>query len=477
MEPSLSERTLSTNAPALTRAALPNRPGIVLATLLACQLMIILDATVMNVALPRIQADLHFNATTLSWVINIYTLVFGGLLLLGGRAGDLFGRRRVFIAGLSLFTLASFAGGFADSAAWLLIARVLQGLGAAAAGPSTLALLTTTFTEPKARLRALALFSGMSSAGFAVGLILGGLLTEWLSWRWVLFINVPFGVAAVGLAARYLREPERHPARLDLPGAVTATGGVAAVVYGFIRAASDGWGDTTTLISLTAGLALLVAFFAVEVRAEQPLLPLRLFADRNRAAAYGNFFLGPMAGMSMFFFLSQYLQEVHGYGSLATGFAFLPMALLVFGTSRLVPRLLPRFGPKPVALIGTVLMTGGLGLLTQLSVDSGYIPLLLVPMLLMGLGMGLAFAPLNVIIMATVPPRDAGAAGGVLQTMQQIGATLGLAILVTVFGTSTRHATGSPHEVLVTGMTDAFIASAVIAALTFVVALTFRRTR
>jgi EmrB/QacA subfamily drug resistance transporter len=477
MEHFLSERTLSTNAPALARQVRPHRPGIVLATLLTCQLMIVLDATVMNVALPRIQADLHFSATALSWVINIYTLVFGGLLLLGGRAGDLFGRRRVFIAGLSLFTLASLVGGFAESSAWLLIARVVQGLGAAAAGPSTLALLTTTFAEPKSRVRALALFSGMSSAGFAVGLILGGLLTEWLSWRWVLFINVPFGVAAVGLAARYLREPERHPARLDLPGAVTATGGVAAVVYGFIRAASDGWGDTTTLIALTAGIALLIAFLAIEVRTEEPLLPLRLFADRNRAAAYVNFFLGPMAGMSMFFFLSQFLQVVHGYGALATGFAFLPMAVLIFGTSRFMPRLLPRFGPKPVALIGTTLMTAGLVLLTQLSVGSGYFPLLFVSMLLIGLGMGLAFSPLNVIIMATVPPRDAGAAGGVLQTMQQIGATLGLAILVTVFGTSTRHAAGSPHEVLVIGMTNAFIASAVIATLTFVVALTFRRTR
>jgi EmrB/QacA subfamily drug resistance transporter len=478
MEPFLSERTLSLNAPALTgRTARPFRPGIVLATLLTCQLMIVLDATVMNVALPRIQADLHFSATSLSWVINAYTLVFGGLLLLGGRAGDLFGRRRVFIGGLTLFTLASLAGGFADSATWLLVARVVQGLGAAAAGPSTLALLTTTFTEPKARLRALALFSGMASAGFAVGLILGGLLTEWLSWRSVLFINVPFGVAAVVFAARHLREPERHPARLDLPGAITATAGVAAVVYGFIHAASDGWGDTITLIALAAGILALVAFFAIEVRTDQPLLPMRLFADRNRASAYVNYFLGPMAGMSMFFFLAQYLQEVHGYGALATGFAFLPMALLVFGISRFIPRLLPRFGPKPVTLIGTLLMTSGLALLTQLSADSSYFPLLLVPMLLMGLGMGLAFSPLNVIIMSSVQSRDAGAAGGVLQTMQQIGATLGLAILVTVFGNSTRHATGSPHEVLVTGMTTAFVASAVIAALTFVVALTFRRAR
>ncbi|TNC18702.1 MFS transporter [Amycolatopsis alkalitolerans] len=447
----------------------------VLATLLTCQLMIILDATVMNVALPRIQADLHFSATSLSWVINIYTLVFGGLLLLGGRAGDLFGRRRLFIGGLTLFTIASLAGGFADSATWLLAARVAQGLGAAAAGPSTLALLTTTFTEPRARLRALALFSGMASAGFAVGLILGGLLTEWFSWRSVLFINVPFGIAAVAFAARYVREPERNRGNLDLPGAVTATGGIAAVVYGFIRAASNGWGDSWTLVALFAGIGLLGAFIAIEVRTEQPLLPLRLFADRNRAAAYVNFCLGPMAGMSMFFFLSQYLQDVHGYGALATGFAFLPMAVLVFTMSRLIPRLLPRFGPKPVALTGTVLMAGGLALLTRLSVDSGYFPLLFVPMVLMGLGMGLAFSPLNVIIMSTVPPKDAGAAGGVLQTMQQVGATLGLAILVTIFGTATRNAPGSPHQVLVHGMTSAFFASVVIAALAFAVALTFRK--
>jgi len=453
------------------------RSGIVLATLLACQLMIVLDITVMNVALPRIQADLGFDATTLSWVINAYTLVFGGLLLLGGRAGDLFGRRRLFIAGTALFTVASLSGGLAESSAWLIVARIAQGLGSAMAGPSTLALLTTTFTEQKARLRALAWFSGMSSAGFAVGLIVGGLLTEWLSWRWVLFINVPFGVAVVVLATRYLREPERRPSRLDLPGALTATTGVAAIVYGFIRAAADGWGEPATLVSLAVGAVLVATFLVIETRTRQPLLPLRLFADRNRAAAYVNFLLGPMAGMSMFFFLTQYLQDVRGMSALGTGFAFLPMALLVFGTSRLIPRVLPRFGPKPTALAGTLGMIAGVALLTQLTAGSGYFPLLFVAMVLMGLGMGLAFSPLNVIIMSTVPPSDAGAAGGVLQTMQQTGATLGLAILVTVFGSATRGATGTPDEIMVSGMTSAFVASAIIAALTFVVALTFRRVR
>ncbi|MEV6773493.1 MFS transporter [Nocardia sp. NPDC051030] len=453
------------------------RSGIVLATLLTCQLMIVLDITVMNVALPRIRTDLNFSATGLSWVMNAYTLVFGGLLLLGGRAGDLFGRRNLFIAGTALFTLASLAGGLAPSATLLLIARVVQGIGAAMAGPSTLALLTTIFSEPKARMRVLALFSGMSSAGFAIGLIVGGFLTQWLSWRSVLFINVPFGLAVSLLAVRYLPRSERKPAHLDLPGAVTATAGVAALVYGFISAASHGWGNEITDISLAAGALLIAAFLVIESRVAQPLLPLRLFADRNRAAAYTNMFFGPMAGMSMFFFLTQYLQEVLGLSALATGFAFLPTALLMFTMIRLIPRLLPRFGPKPVTLVGAVSMVSGLVLLTQLTVDSGYFPLLFIAMILMGCGIGLAFSPLNVIIMSSVSPTEAGAAGGALQTLQQTGAALGLAILVTVFGTASEHAGGSAQHALVAGMTTAFAAAAAIAALTLVVALTFRNPR
>ncbi|MFI6364754.1 MFS transporter [Nocardia sp. NPDC050630] len=465
-----------TRVPAISSAG-PLRSGIVLVTLLTCQLMIILDITVMNVALPRIRTDLHFSATNLSWVMNAYTLVFGGLLLLGGRAGDLFGRRNLFIAGTALFTLASLAGGLAPSATWLLIARVVQGIGGAMAGPSTLALLTTTFSEPKARMRVLALFSGMSSAGFAIGLIVGGLLTEWLSWRSALFINVPFGLAVVVLALRYLPEAARQPARLDLPGAVTATGGVAALVYGFISAASHGWSDAGTGIWLAVGAALIAAFLTIEARTAQPLLPLRLFADRNRAAAYANMFLGPMAGMSMFFFLTQYLQEVRGLSALATGFAFMPTALMMFTMIRLIPRLLPRFGPKPVTVIGTLLMASGLVLLTRLTVDSTYFPMLFIAMILMGGGIGLAFSPLNVIIMSSVAPTEAGAAGGALQTLQQTGASLGLAILVTIFGTAARDAGGSAHHALVSGITTAFAGAVVIAALTFVVALTFRSTR
>ncbi|WP_051031241.1 MFS transporter [Nocardia veterana] len=453
------------------------RSGLVLTTLLTCQLMIVLDITVMNVALPRIRTDLHFSSTGLSWVMNAYTLVFGGLLLLGGRAGDLFGRRRMFVLGTMLFTAASLAGGLAPSAAWLITARIVQGLGGALAGPNTLALLTTTFADPKRRMRVLALFSGMSSAGFAIGLILGGLLTQWLSWRSVLFINVPFGLAVAVLAARYLPDAPRRRARLDLPGAITATGAVAALVYGFISAAADGWGGTATDVSLTVGVVALVAFLMIERRAEQPLLPLHLFADRNRAAAYANMFLGPMAGTSMFFFLTQYLQEVRGMSALATGFAFLPTAVLMFTMIRLIPRLLPRLGPKPVTLVGTLAMIAGLALLALLDTDTGYFPQLAVAMVLMGCGIGLAFSPLNVIIMANVAPEDAGAAGGALQTLQQTGAALGLAVLVTVFGTAVRSAAGSATQILVTGITAAFAAAVGIAVLSFLVASTFRSVR
>jgi len=476
----LSEQTLLAARAATTGEPPASRHRYALTVIVTCQLMLILDATVMNVALPRIAADLHFSPTGLAWVMNSYTLAFGGLLLLGGRTGDMLGRRRMFVGGIALFTVASLAGGFATSAGWLLAARVLQGVGAAAAGPNTIALITTTFTGARERVRALALLSGVASAGFAIGLIVGGLLTAVASWRWVLFINVPFGLAAVLIAPRVVREPERHPAPLDLPGALAASTGVAALVFAFIRTASEGWSDPWALLALGTGAALLATFVAIEKRTRQPLMPLRLFADRNRAAGFLNFFLGPAAMMSMFFFLTQFLQDVRGFTALATGFAFLPMATGVFTMTRVVPRLLPRFGPKPLALTGATLMVAGLAWLTQLTPDSGYLTALLGPMTLMGLGGGLGFVPLTPVIMATVPPSDAGAAGGVLQTMQQTGSALGLSILVTVFGSATRDAARTlddAHAVLVHGMTAAFTVSVLIASLTFLVALTFRPAR
>jgi len=462
----------------LVRPARSAAPGIALAIILTCQLMLMVDATVMNVALPRIQADLGFSPAGLAWVLNAYTLVFGGLLLLGGRAGDLFGRRRLFLGGVALFTTASLLGALADSTGWLLAARILQGLGAAAAGPSTLALITSTFTDPRARTKALSVFSGVASAGFAIGLIVGGLLTEWFSWRAVLLINLPFGLAILAFARRYISEPARHPARLDLPGALTATAGTAALVYGFLRAAEAGWSDPAALVALVAGALVLAAFLWIETRTADPLMPLRLFADRDRAAGYLNFFFGPMAMMSAFFFLTLFLQEIAGYNALTTGFAFLPLAATLFAVSRLMPRWLPMFGPKPFAISGTLLMVLGLVWLTRLSAGSTYVPDLLGPMILLGLGCGLAFTPLNVVIMSTVRPADAGAAGGVLQTMQQVGATVGLAVLVTVAGSASRStaaAGGAPSEVLVDGMTAAFTMSAAFAVLTVLVALSFRR--
>jgi EmrB/QacA subfamily drug resistance transporter len=472
----VTERTLT--APVSQAAPRSARAGLVLITILTCQLMLVLDITVMNVALPHIQVDLHFTPTGLSWVMSSYTLIFGCLLLLGGRAGDLFGRRRMFVVGVAVFTIASLFAGLAQTASWLIIARIAQGLGAAAAGPNTLALITSTISDAKARVRAFALFSAMSSGGFAVGLIVGGLLTEIGSWRLGMFINVPFGIAVTVLARRFIAEPERNAARLDLPGAITSTLGVAGLVYGFVRAASAGWGDPVVLTTLIGGALLVGLFLLVERRATEPLLRLSLLADGNRARAYANMFLGPMAMTSMFFFLTQFIQDVLGLKPLVTGFAFLPMAASIFAVSRVMPRLLPRFGPKVLVTAGTGLMVIGLVWLTQLGVTSGYFPTLFGPLLLMGIGGGLGFSPLNVIIMSTVPVRDAGAAGGALQTMQQIGSSLGLAVLVTVFGRVSATAIAhheSAAQVLVSGMTSAYVVAAGCAVASFIVALTFRR--
>jgi EmrB/QacA subfamily drug resistance transporter len=446
-----------------------------LAIIVICTLMLILDATVMNVALPRIQNGLHFSSTDLAWVMNAYTLTFGGLLLLGGRVGDILGRRRTFMAGIALFTLASLAGGLATTGTWLIVARCVQGVGAAIAGPSTIALVVTSFTDPRERLKALALMSGMASAGFAIGLIVGGVLTELASWRWVLFINVPFGIAALLLTPRYVREPERHPSGLDIPGAVLATGGVGALVNGLIRAAGHGFGDRAAQLSLAIGAVLVVAFIIVEARVRQPLLPLRLFRDRNRAAGYLIFFIGPASMMSTFFFLTQYIQDIQHADALVTGLEFLPLAAGMLVMTRLIPHLLPRFGPKPLSVTGTALMAIGLLWLTQLHNGSGYVDGLLGPMILMGIGGGIGFAPLNPVIMAGVPAKDVGAASGVVQTMQQTGGALGLAVLVAVFGNSFRHAV--PSQAFVTAMTTAFAVAAGIASTAFVVAWTFRGRR
>ncbi|MCW2493905.1 MAG: transporter, partial [Frankiales bacterium] len=328
----MSSDTIAPITPATSEQSAPTRlfrrrrikpASLVLAVILTSQLMVVLDATIVNVALPDMQTALHFSDAELSWVLNAYTLTFGGLLLLGARAGDLLGRRGTFLAGITVFTVASLIGGFATTGWFLLAARALQGVGGALAAPSSLALLATMFPEGRERLRAIALFTAVSIGGGAIGLISGGMLTEWASWRWVLFVNVPIGLAVLAVGASVLPETARQHGRFDLAGAFTSTIGMGALVYGFVRAASNGWSDPFTIGSFVLGVLLLVAFVHTELRAEEPITPLRLLTDASRSGA--NVARGLLfAGMfGMFFFLTQFLQDVLGYSPLQTGFAFL----------------------------------------------------------------------------------------------------------------------------------------------------------
>src|SRR4051794_11440246 len=328
-------------------AAVRPHPKLVLPVILATYLMIVLDASVVITALPSIATSLHFSPADLSWIQSAYALTFGGLLLLGARMGDILGRRRTFVAGIALFTAASFLGGLAQSQGWLLSARALQGVGAAIAAPSTLALLTTTFREGPERTRALAAYGAVAGGGGSVGLVLGGMLTDWISWRWGLWINVPVGIALVWLAPRVLPETERRTGRFDIPGAAASTAGMTALVYGFVRAAEAGWGDALTVASFAAAAVLMWIFVAVERRAAQPVTPLRLFSSRGRVGAYIARMLVVGGMFSMFFFLSQYPQGVRGLSPLQAGIAFLPMTAVMFSMVRLVPRLSDRWGDPP----------------------------------------------------------------------------------------------------------------------------------
>ena len=459
-------------------AALVRRPAVTLLVIATCYLMVTLDTTVVNVALPSIQSGLHFSRTGLAWVLNGYMLTFGGLLLLGGRAGDILGRRRVLVAGVTAFCVASLLGGLATSAGWLLAARAAQGVGGAFITPSALALIASNFAEGAERNRALSVYAAVAGSGASIGLILGGILTDWASWRWALFLNVPVGIAVVLLAPRVIQEPERNPGRFDLAGALTGTLGTGSLVCGFIRAASDGWGDGVTRRALALAVVLLGAFVTVEIRAEQPILPLHLFADRNRASAYLNILLIPATMFAVFFFLTQYLQDVLGYSPFTAGVAFLPLALPMLVTVRVLPRLLPRFGPKRIMVTGAALLAAACLWLTQVSATSGYVGGLLGPMLLFGVGAAASILPLNVVILSGVSRAEAGAASGLLQTMQWVGGSLGLAVLVTVFGSAggatipSGASAATVHRVFTHGMTSAFATGTVLILLAFAVATT-----
>ena len=443
-----------------------DHPAVFLSVILTAQLMVVLDTTIVNVALPHIQRGLGFSATNLSWVINAYILTFGGLLLLGARTGDLLGRRRAFLLGIALFSVSSLAGGFAQVAWMLLAARAVQGIGAALAAPSALSLLTTVFSEGPERVRAIAMYTTVSAAGGATGLVAGGLLTEFVSWRWVMFVNVPIGLAVLLVGRRTVVETERRHGRFDLLGAVSSTAGMTGIVFGLVEAGSKGWTNPPTVAALAAGLFLLGVFVRNEGRVEEPILPLRLFAHPTRTTA--NIARGLVyAGMyGMFFFMSQFFQDVQGYSPLRAGVAFLPIPVSVFVSSQVTSKMLsPRFPEKILMMGGAALVTVSLLLASQVHAGTAYWQIV-ISLLLLGAGSGVSFVSLTSASLADVDPGDAGAASGLINVTQQLGAALGLAVLVTAFGVFTNHeqlgghfapdVLAHAHAVMVHGLDDVF---------------------
>jgi EmrB/QacA subfamily drug resistance transporter len=397
------------------------------------------------------------------------------------------GRRTTFMAGLALFTLASLAGGLATSPAMLLAARAVQGVGGAIATPAVLATIVSSFPEGRERVRALGAFTAVAMGGASLGLVLGGIITEYASWRWVFFVNVPVGAAVIAVTPRLLARGQRLAVKLDLAGALTSTAGMSALVYAFINAASDGWGNTTTIGAFVAAAVLLGAFLFIESRAQEPITPLWLLRDRSRAASYlaRLLLVGGMFGS--FFFLTQFVQDVLSFTPLRAGLAFVPMTGALLAMSRTAPRLVPRLGAKPLLVAGLVPVVAGMYWLGHVSTSTGYVPGILVPMLLIGTGMGLAFVPLTMASLSGVPPQDSGAAASMVNVMQQVGGALGLAILVTIFGTARKSAEAHPlpgatvaeqaRHALVHGMATSFTAAAIFDALALLVVIVAIRLR
>ena len=417
------------------------RRGLALLVIATAQLMVVLDATIVNVALPHVQRALGFSGTGLEWVVNAYAVTFGGLLLLGGRAGDILGRRRVFVFGLLLFSAASLLGGFATSQWWLLTARAVQGAGGAVIAPTALALITTNFPEGGERNRAFSVYAAMAGAGSAVGLLLGGILTTYASWRWVMFVNVPIGIVVAAAAPRVLAESPRRPGRIDVAGAVTGTAGIALLVYGLSKAATgaDGishWGDAQVLASLAAAVVLLVSFVLIEMRSSHPLLPMRVLADRNRSGAYLIMLCIATGLFGLFFFLTLFIQTVLGYSAIRSGIAYLPFAVGVVIASALASPLVARIGPRPLILVGSAMVAGGMFWFSRLTEHAGYAGQLLGPQLVTSFGLGLVFVPLALVALHNVAEQDSGVASSLLNAAQQVGGAIGLALLGTVAWTA-----------------------------------------
>jgi EmrB/QacA subfamily drug resistance transporter len=408
----------------------------ILAIILISYFMILLDNSIIFTALPKIHLAMRFSPAGLAWVQDAYTLVFGGLLLLGARAGDLLGRRRVFVFGLAVFALASLLVGLAPAGWWLITARGVQGIGAAIVAPASLSLLTATFTDRRERAKAVALYGATAGIGASLGLVIGGAFASWVSWRAGFFLNVPVGAAMIALAPRFLPESTRSRGRFDLTGAVTATLGVGALVYGIIHSADSSWGTAATVIPVLAGVVLIASLVFAESRAAEPVMPLRLFASRERAGAYlvRMLYMGAMIGF--FFYTTQYLQGVLGFSAFQAGVAFFPMTVVNFAVAMTIPGLTARVGQAVPLTAGVVLTLAGMAWLAQVQVTSSYWTSVAMPMVLIGAGQGLAFAPLTSAGIAGVGARDAGAASGLVNTFHQLGMALGLSVLVAVSASS-----------------------------------------
>jgi EmrB/QacA subfamily drug resistance transporter len=457
-----------------------------LALLATAQFVIVLDASIVNVALPSIGKDLHFKQDDLSWVVNAYTLIFGGFLLLGGRLADLLGRRRLFMAGLLLFAAASLAGGFAQSELWLIIARAVQGLGAALVSPAALSIVTTTFREGAERNTALGVWGAVAGSGGAAGVLLGGMLTEWAGWEWVLFVNVPIGLVAVALAPRLLSESRdtdrvRH---FDVAGAVTVTGGLAIGVYALVDASNAGWTSTQTLVLGAVSVVLLGAFIAIERRSPYPLVPFKIFRLRTLRGSNVVGLLIGMALFSMFFFISLYLQQVLHYSALKAGFAYLPLALFIIFSAGLASQLATRVGFKPTLIAGLLFIAAGLLWFAQVSPGGSYLGDVLFPSLLAAVGLGLAFVPVTIGAVTGTKPDEAGLASGLINTSQQVGGALGLAILSSIANSRTDHVLAGgerdPAAALTEGFQTAFLVGAgfaLVAALLAAVLISSRDSR
>jgi EmrB/QacA subfamily drug resistance transporter len=463
-----------------------SRRWLALVVIAIAQLMVVLDATIVNIAMPSAQAALGIDDANRQWMLTAYTLAFGGLLLLGGRIADYVGRKRVFMIGLLGFAAASALGGVAQNAGMLFAARGLQGAFGALLAPAALSLITVTFTDVKDRAKAFGVFGAISGGGAALGLILGGLLTQYTTWRWCLLVNIPIAIIAFLLAMPFVKESRAHGnTKYDIPGTLLATGGLVALVYAFTRAASDGWGSGVTLAFFALAAVLLVGFVVAESRIANPLLPLRVVLHRNRGGSYLTSVLLGAGMMGMFLFMTYYFQGTLSYSPLRSGVAYLPFSIALIVTAIVTSTLLPRFGPRVIMTVGGVLATVAMVWLTQLTIDSSYLTLILPALIIMAVGMGAVFVPLGNVALTGVADHDAGVASAMVNTSQQIGGSLGVALLNTVFTTATASyvtAHGPSKESFALGAVHGYnvaftVSAALLAASTLVSFLLIQKSR